>query len=386
MEIKEIMKATSISPENLRAADLGLKFPGQAGTFNAITDVAGVTVGYTTVIEGEGKLVVGQGPIRTGVTAILPRPVNEIFNPVFAGFFSLNGNGELTGSHYIEEVGKFSLPITITNTHACGIARDATISWAEKRFPKHLEDSFLLPVSAETYDGFLNDINGSHVTAKYVEQAIDSAMSGKICEGSVGGGTGMKSFGFKSGSGTASRMVKYDDANYTVGTFVQANFGSRTDLIVLGIPVGMQLSEPKMVRNSKDLSLSSIIAIIATDAPLLPHQLKRLARRATFGVGKTGGFARHGSGDIFLAFSTGNDLAKVQQPGKVQTSRYIPDEDLDNFFEAVIEATEESILNSLISNKSMTGRDCNFVPKLPTDRLIKIISEVHRLSGSKNKI
>ena len=384
--MKELMKAISKSSENLRAADLGLKFPGQAGAFNAITDVAGVTVGYTTVIKGEGKLMVGQGPIRTGVTAILPRPVNEIFNPVFAGFFSLNGNGELTGSHYIEEVGKFSLPITITNTHACGIARDATISWAEKKFPKHLEDNFLLPVSAETYDGFLNDINGSHVTAKYVEQAIDSAMSGKIREGSVGGGTGMKSFGFKSGSGTASRMVKYCDTQYTVGTFVQANFGSRTDLIVLGVPVGMQLSEPKMVYNSKDPSLSSIIAVIATDAPLLPHQLKRLARRATFGVGKTGGFARHGSGDIFLAFSTGNNLAKVQQLGKVQTSLYIPDEDLDGFFKAVIEATEESILNSLVSNKSMTGRDYNFVPKLPTDRLIEIINEVHGLSRRENKI
>jgi D-aminopeptidase len=386
MEIKKFMTANSRSSENLRAADLGLIFPGQSGAFNAITDVAGVTVGYKTVVEGEGRLVVGQGPIRTGITAILPRPVSEIFNPVFAGLFSLNGNGELTGSHYIEEVGKFSLPITITNTHACGIARDATISWAEKRSPKRLENSFLLPVSAETYDGFLNDINGSHVTAEYVEQAIDGAVSGKIDEGSVGGGTGMKSFGFKSGSGTASRMVKYDDAEYTVGIFVQANFGSRTDLTVLGAPVGMQLSEPKMVRNSNEASSSSIIVIIATDAPLLPHQLKRLARRATFGVGKTGGFARHGSGDIFLAFSTGSDSVNVHKLGKVQTTRYIPDEDLDDFFEAVIQATEESILNSLVSNKSMTGRDYNFVPKLPTDRLAEIINQFHRLIGTESKI
>ena len=385
MSIKKFMTENSSSSKNFRAADLGLIFPGKSGAFNAITDVAGVTVGYKTILEGEGRLVVGQGPVRTGITAILPRPVSEIFNPVFAGLFSLNGNGELTGSHYIEEVGKFCLPITITNTHACGIARDATIRWAEKRFPKRLENIFLLPVSAETYDGFLNDINGSHISAKYVEEAIDEAVSGEIEEGSVGGGTGMKSFEFKSGSGTASRVVKYDDAEYTVGIFVQANFGSRTDLNVLGVPVGLQLSKPKMICNSGEAGSSSIIVVIATDAPLLPHQLKRIARRATFGVGKTGGFARHGSGDIFLAFSTGSDPKNVHKRGKVRTTQYIPDEDLDDFFEAVIQATEESILNSLVSNKSMSGRDFNFVPKIPTDRLVEIVNQSHRLFRAESK-
>jgi D-aminopeptidase len=235
-----------------RAASLGLQFPGAPGRLNSITDVEGVSVGYTTLVEGDGQLVVGKGPVRTGVTAILPRPLDQLCAPVMAGLFSLNGNGELTGSHFIEEVGKFSLPITITNTHSCGLARDATIQWAVERFPEHFSDDFALPVAAETYDGFLNDINGFHVTQKHVGEAINSAVSGSIEEGSVGGGTGMKCFGFKAGSGTASRIVEFDEMDYTVGTFVQANFGSRKDLRIFGHSIGQRLTEPKMVQNSPD--------------------------------------------------------------------------------------------------------------------------------------
>jgi D-aminopeptidase len=348
-----------------RAASLGLQFPGAPGRLNSITDVDGVSVGYTTLVEGDGQLVVGKGPVRTGVTAILPRPLDQLCAPVMAGLFSLNGNGELTGSHFIEEVGKFSLPITITNTHSCGVARDATIQWAVERFPEHFSDDFALPVAAETYDGFLNDINGFHVTQKHVGEAINSAVSGSIEEGSVGGGTGMKCFGFKAGSGTASRIVEFDEMDYTVGTFVQANFGSRKDLRILGHSIGQRLTEPKMVQNSPDPDLSSIIAVIATDAPLLPHQLKRLARRATLGVGNTGGFARHGSGDIFIAFSTANTISNSHVFERLLNLRMIPDEHLDPFFEAVVQSTEEAILNSMIANCDMVGRDGNLVPSLP---------------------
>jgi len=357
---------TATTPSGkLRAASLGLQFQGAPGRLNSITDVEGVSVGYATIVEGDGQLVVGKGPVRTGVTAILPRPFDQLCAPVMAGLFSLNGNGELTGSHYIEEVGKFALPITITNTHSCGVARDATIQWATKRFPQQFCDGFALPVAAETYDGFLNDINGFHVTQKHVNEAIDSAISGSIEEGSVGGGTGMKCFGFKAGSGTASRIVKFDEIDYTVGTFVQANFGSRNDLRILGRSIGQRLTEPKMVQNSPDPNLSSIIVVIATDAPLLPHQLKRMARRATLGVGNTGGFARHGSGDIFIAFSTANTLSNSHVPECLVNLTMIPDEHLDQFFEAVVQSTEEAILNSLIANSDMVGRDGNFVPSIP---------------------
>jgi D-aminopeptidase len=364
-------KATTPSGKP-RAASLGLRFPGASGRLNSITDVKGVSVGYTTIVEGDGQLVVGEGPIRTGVTAILPRPLDQLCAPVMAGLFSLNGNGELTGSHYIEEVGKFSLPITITNTHSCGVARDATIQWASKRFPEHFSDDFALPVAAETYDGFLNDINGFHVTQEHVGEAINNAVSGSIEEGSVGGGTGMKCFGFKAGSGTASRIVDFDELGYTVGTFVQANFGSRKDLRILGHSIGQRLTDPKVVQNSPDPDLSSIIVVIATDAPLLPHQLKRLARRATLGVGNTGGFARHGSGDIFIAFSTANGVSNSYASKRLLNLTMIPDEHLDPFFEAVVQSTEEAILNSLIANSDMVGRDGNFVPSIPHSEVRKL--------------
>jgi D-aminopeptidase len=346
----------------LRGKGIGLPFEGISGPFNAITDVPGVTVGYSTIIEGNGALRQGAGPIRTGVTAIVPRPLDQIDQPLFAGFFSLNGNGELSGTHYIEETGKMALPVTITNTHSCGIARDATIKWAVDFLAERYHDDFALPVAAETYDGFLNDINGFHVEARHVIEAIDTARGGAIEEGSVGGGTGMKCFGFKAGSGTASRLVGYDGEAFTVGVFVQANFGTRRHLTVLGKNIGTDPDLPQMRTNTRDTDLSSIIAVIATDAPFLPHQLKRLARRASFGIGRTGGMATHGSGDLFLAFSTeATDLGT----GAIRTVRFVPDEDIDPFFEAVVQATEEAILNSMIANEAMTGRDGNFVPALP---------------------
>ncbi|MFD2205660.1 P1 family peptidase [Kiloniella antarctica] len=359
-----------------RAAGLGLKFPGVKGENNSITDVAGVSVGYTTLIEGEGPLRVGAGPVRTGVTAILPRPRTDICRPVFAGCFSLNGNGELTSSHYLEEVGQLTLPITITNTHACGLSRDATLRWIVKKFPHEFNDSFGLPVAAETYDGFLNDINGFHITDAHVFDAIDNAKFGPIEEGSVGGGTGMKSFDFKAGSGTASREVIYDGARYTVGAFVQSNFGKRADLTILGHRLGRDLLEPAIIQNTPNTELSSIIGIIATDAPLLPHQLKRLARRVALGMGQTGGIGAHGSGDIFLAFSTANLDVLSSKISGVHTAHFIPDPDLDPFFEAVVQSTEEAILNSMTANEDMTGRDGNFVPALPHSAIKALLDKL----------
>ena len=352
----------------LRGKALGLPFEGLSGSNNAITDVAGVTVGYSTILSGDGPLVTGRGPVRTGVTAIVPRPRARIGEPLFAGFFSLNGNGELSGTHYIEETGKMALPITITNTHSCGIARDATIRWAVEFLAERYHDDFALPVAAETYDGFLNDINGFHVDARHVTQAIEAAHGGAIEEGSVGGGTGMKCFGFKAGSGTASRILAYGGEEFTVGVFVQANFGTRRHLTVLGRNIGADPDLPPMITKTKDTDLSSIIVIIATDAPFLPHQLKRLARRASFGIGRTGGMATHGSGDLFLAFSTAADALGA---GAIRTVRFIPDEDIDPFFEGVVQATEEAILNSMIANETMIGRDGNLVPALPHDVLAR---------------
>lgn len=344
-----------------RARALGLMFDGTPGPLNAITDVAGVSVGYTTLISGDGPLTMGKGPVRTGVTALLPRPRDQLGSPVFAGFHSLNGNGELSGAHYIEEVGKLSLPITLTNTNSCGLARDATIRWAVETYPNLLVDDFALPVAAETYDGFLNDINGFHVTNQHVFDAINGASSGAIDEGSVGGGTGMKCFGFKAGSGTASRVVA---DGFTLGVFVQANFGARADLTVRGHR--LNLTEPAMQTGTADLSLSSIIVVIATDAPFLPHQLKRLARRATFGIGRVGGHAYHGSGDLFLAFSTAN--SDITGHG-IKTARFIPDEAMDPYFHATASAVEEAILNAMVAADPMTGQGGNHVPALPHDVL-----------------
>jgi len=356
-----------------RARGLGITFVGQPGEFNSITDVAGVSVGYTTLSEGDGGLVVGSGPVRTGVTAILPRLFEDLTVPVFAGYSSFNGNGEMSGTHYIDEAGICAGPITITNTHSSGVTRDATIEWMAKRFPNHMSDLFALPVAAETYDGFLNDINGFHVTKQHTFAAIEGATSGAIEEGSVGGGTGMKAFHFKAGSGTSSRRIEYAGKQFTTGIFVQANFGHRKELMVRGHFVGEHLSEPALKIGKASPDLSSIIVIIATDAPLMPHQLKRLARRCPLGLARTGTIGHHSSGDIFLAFSTVNQSAARATKGEMTSFDFIPDEALDPFFAAVVEATEEAILNSLIANQDMTGRDGNFVPALPHEKLIELL-------------
>lgn len=348
-----------------RARAFGIGFDGTPGRFNAITDVPGIAVGYTTLIVGDGPLVVGKGPVRTGVTAILPRPRADLATPVFAGMFSQNGNGELTGSHIIEETGAFNFPVTITNTHSCGVSRDATLRWMQRTLPQSLESAWALPVAGETYDGFLNDINGHHLEVEHVFSALDVAASAPIEEGSVGGGTGMISFGFKAGSGSASRIVEWGERSYTVGVFVQANFGTRHNLTVRGVRAGPDLKQPAIREGTPRAEKGSIIAIVATDAPLLPHQMKRLARRVPLGVAMTGGFGYHSSGDIFLAFSTANPQAALARSGRIANADFIPDTDIDPFFDAVIQGTEEAILNSLTANDDMTGRDGNFVPALP---------------------
>lgn len=347
-----------------RARAFGIAFDGEPGRFNAITDVGGVTVGYTTLISGDGPLAVGKGPVRTGVTAILPRSPADLATPCFAGVFSQNGNGELTGTHIIEETGAFNFPITITNTHSCGATRDATLRWMHKVLPQSLDSAWGLPVAAETYDGFLNDINGHHVTAESVFSALDNASSGPIDEGSVGGGTGMIAFGFKAGSGTASRMVRRGGQAWTVGTFVQANFGDVKNLSIRGRRSGAELA-PLQAAARERIEKGSIIAIVATDAPFLPHQMKRLARRVPLGIALTGGFGYHSSGDIFLAFSTANRPALLAGRDETAQATFIPDADINPFFDAVIQSVEEAILNAMIANEDMRGRDGNFVPALP---------------------
>jgi L-aminopeptidase/D-esterase-like protein len=352
-----------------RARALGIPFAGEPGPHNAITDVAGVEVGYATLIRGDGALVVGQGPVRTGVTAILPRGKGQAGKSVIAGMFSLNGNGELTGSHWAAEVGRCDGPITITNTHACGLARDATIRWLVER---GLQEGWSLPVAGETYDGWLNDINGFHVTQADVFAALDSAAGGPIEEGSVGGGTGMIAFGFKAGSGTASRRAPAAGETWTLGAFVQANFGLREQLVIAGAPVGRALKDwTPDVRGGAESG--SIIAVVATDAPLLPHQLQRLARRTSLGVGRTGAVSGHGSGDIFIAFSTANQAAV--DAGAEAITRYdaLPDAALNPLFEATIQAVEEAILNAMTANEAMVGRDGHFIPALPHAEVRRLV-------------
>ncbi len=361
------MNPLTVTPSGRpRARAFSIPFDGQPGQWNSITDVPGVTVGFRTLVRGEGPLILGKGPVRSGVTAILPRPRQALLTSCFAGFYSANGNGDMSGTHMIEEVGELTLPITITNTNACGIARDATIIWAQRTFPGALNQIWALPVAAETFDGFLNDIYGGHVDADSVAAAIDEAASGPIEEGSIGGGTGMVCFGFKAGSGTASRIVKYGGVVYVVGAFVQANFGIRRNLMVRGRRLGASLVEPALVDNAP-LEKSSIIGIVATDAPLLPHQLKRLSRRAPLGVAWTGGLGYHKSGDIFLSFSTA--IVEDVGHGGLCNASFIPDAALDPFFDAVVNSVEEAILNSMITSETMIGRDGNVAPGLPHDVL-----------------
>jgi L-aminopeptidase/D-esterase-like protein len=348
---------------NIRARGAGIPFQGKPGENNSITDVRGVQVGYTTLIEGDS--------IRTGVTAIVPRPVNEMSASVFAGCHSLNGNGELTGTIWMEEAGRCDGPITITNTNSCGIARDACIKWMIDNIDPM--GQWALPVAGETYDGVLNDINGFHVREEHVFNALNNAHGGPIEEGSVGGGTGMVCYEFKGGSGTASRMVESAGVNVTVGAFVQANFGKRDQLTIAGVPVGRLLGG-----GSGGDELGSIIGIVATDAPLLPHQLKRLARRMGLGVARSGAVSGHSSGDIFMAFSTANETA-FQNENKLTCAQFIPDSQLDRIFEAVIQSVDEAILNALFANETMEGFNGSRIDALPRDEVIEIMRKYNAL-------
>jgi len=356
-----------------RARSLGIPFRGRPGQWNAITDVPGVEVGYTTLIAGSA--------VRTGVTAIHPRGRAGAGDPVAAGFHSQNGNGEMTGVSWIEESGTFSGPVAMTNTHAVGVAHAGIVAWTVQRHPR-LADVWLLPVAAETWDGYLNDINGHHVTEQSVIDALDGARTGPVEQGSVGGGTGMNCYHFKGGSGTASRLVGYAGASYAVGVFVQANFGSRTELTLAGLPLGEMLADddPMAEYFAMPDGAGSVIAIVATDAPLLPQQCKALARRVTLGLARTGTAGSHFSGDLFLAFSTGNPGAITPGLGvrsgaagpAYEQLRFIPWGCLDPFFTAVVQATEEAVADALAANEAMTGRDGHRTPALPVDRVAQI--------------
>jgi L-aminopeptidase/D-esterase-like protein len=354
----------------LRARGLGLPFPGIPGPANAITDVAGVEVGYSTLIAGEGALRVGKGPVRTGVTAILARGRAGAEIPCAAATHVLNGNGEMTGAMWVEESGELQTPIAITNTHSCGVARDAILRWMVERGIGSGQD-WGLPVAAETYDGDLNDINGFHVEARHVMAALDAAQGGALEPGSLGGGTGMICYDFKGGNGSASRRA----GDYTLGVFVQANFGDRSDLTVLGVPVGRHIGEHRLrIRDQ-----GSIIAVVATDAPLAAHQLKRLAARVPLGMARTGAFARNSSGDIFLAFSTANRDAFAAGGRDARALLQLPNGAIDPLFEATVEATEEAIIDAMVANETMTGRDGRRSIALPHDRLLELMHRHGRM-------
>ena len=364
-----------------RARDLGVPFDGTPGPLNAITDVAGVLVGHTTLMSGSGKLKVGQGPIRTGVTALLPRGRDSLLDPVFAAWFSQNGNGEMTGTAWIEESGFLEGPVMITNTHSVGVVRDATIQW---RVAHGTADTtgywWSLPVVAETWDGWLNDVNGFHVKPEHVFHALDTAQAGAVQEGSVGGGTGMICNGYKGGIGTASRRLDNKDGGYTIGVLVQCNYGTRDNLRIAGINVGREIPAPEpYVFIPSDLAEhGSIIVIVATDAPLLAHQLKRLARRVTLGLGRNGSISGNESGDIFVAFSTANPGAAAE--GHVVDLKMLPNDSLDPVFRATVEATEEAVVNAMVAAHDMVGVDDHRVIGLPHEQLRAVLKKYGRLS------
>ena len=358
----------------IRGRDLGLPFPGTPGAHNAITDVAGVEVGTVTLVSGSGPLVPGRGPVRTGVTAVLPRGKARAAVPCAAGYYSLNGNGEMTGVAWIEESGELQTPITITNTHSCGVTRDATIRWLVSR-AIGTGQAWGLPVAAETYDGDLNDINGFHVTAEHAMAALDGARGGPVELGSVGGGTGMICYDFKGGNGSASRVVTIAGERYTVGVFLQANFGAREQLTILGVPVGRHITRDKL--RGKDQG--SVIVLVATDAPLLAHQLKRIARRVPMGLARTGAVGNNSSGDIFLAFSTANEDAFAAPGASARSMDWLPNDSLDPLFNATVEAVEEAVIDAMLVNDTMAGRDGNRSIALPHDEVLALMRSSGRL-------
>jgi L-aminopeptidase/D-esterase-like protein len=383
-----------------RARDLGVPFDGTPGAFNAITDVAGVEVGQVTLVSGEGKVVVGKGPVRTGVTTILPRG-RASTDPVFAGWFALNGNGEMTGTTWVEESGFLEGPVSITNTHSVGVVRDAVVDWMVRR---PTGQPWALPVVAETYDGLLNDVNGFHVKAEHAIKALDGAVSGPVAEGAVGGGTGMVCFGFKGGIGTSSRKLTAQNGGYTVGVLVQCNAGRRSELRLAGVPVGREITDltpcqsmpgtaTGFARNMRPCDATarasgedrwegagSIIVVVATDAPLLAHQLRRLAVRAALGVGVTGGKGENSSGDLMIAFSTANPHA-AQDSGRVHLEM-VPNDLINPLFYATVQATEEAIANAMVAAQTMTGANGVRVYGIPHERLRAALKKYNRFNES----
>lgn len=375
-----ILIQSSIIGQKPRARDIGIPFSGTTGKYNAITDVKGVEVGYSTIISGQGKNIRGKGPVRTGVTAILPRGRNN--NPVFANWYSLNGNGEMTGTTWITESGFLETPIMITNTNSVGVVRDAVLKWFVKTGWYKEDFWYTYPVVAETYDGVLNDIYGFHVKESNAYEALDNAQSGFLKEGNIGGGTGMTCLGFKGGTGTSSRLVKVKDSTYTVGVLVQSNFGRKENLTIAGVPIGLELKDtmnyvvnsPPSYRQEGD---GSIIVVLATDAPLLPHQLKRISARIPLGVGIVGGRGENGSGDIFIAFSTAN-------PSAFQREEFTKLDELPNYlinplFEATVQAVEEAIINAMVAAETMEGINGNKAYGLPHKLVIDLLKKYKRI-------
>jgi D-aminopeptidase len=392
-----VTASLAVQAQKPRERDLNLPIGGTAGPLDAITDVAGVEVGHTTLITGSGRLVVGQGPVRTGVTVIHPRGKANA-DPVFAAWFTLNGNGEMTGTTWVQESGLLEGPVAVTNTHSVGVVRDTIIQWEVSQ--KTVLQPWWLPVVAETYDGALNDINGFHVKPEHVIAALDRAASGLPREGAVGGGTGMVCHGFKGGIGTASRKLSPQEGGYTVGVLVQCNYGSRRDLRIAGVPVGEEIPDlVGCIANAEPLPAGSarprcgdrsggvaheapeqgsIIVVVATDAPLLPHQLKRIATRVSLGVGRQGGFGGNSSGDIFIAFSTANARAWFNdQP--VTNVQMLPNDRISPLFQATAQATEAAITNALLGAETTTGANDLRIYALPVDRLLAAMKKYGRL-------
>ncbi len=372
-----------VNGQTTRARDLGIPFVGIPGAYNAITDVKGVEVGYSTIIEGEGENAVGKGPVRTGVTAIFPRGKAKKFSPVYANWYSLNGNGEMTGTTWITESGFLETPIMITNTNSVGTVRQAVLKWfVDTDWYRGEEWWYTYPVVAETYDGFLNDIYGFHVQETHVIEAIDNSSGGKIAEGNIGGGTGMMCLGFKGGTGTSSRIVSIDHSTYTVGVLVQANFGAKRDLTIAGVPVGMELMHLESEeyhgppQSAKKEGTGSIIVIVATDAPLLPHQLKRIAQRVPLGIGNVGGRGHNASGDIFLAFSTANENAfNRNETTSVLT---LSNDKMSPLFNATVQSVEEAIINAMVAAETMEGINGNRSHRLPHQATVEILKRFNR--------
>ena len=374
-------------PARPRARDLGIPFQGEPGEWNAITDVPGVEVGYETLIDGDGPLVTGRGPVRSGVTAVLPLGRAGVGRSCPAGWYSLNGNGEMTGVAWLDESGSLSLPVGITNTHAIGPVHSGIIDWSLRAEPS-LAPRWHLPVVAETWDGYLNDINGGHVTALTAIRALDAASSGPVAEGSVGGGTGMNCYGFKGGTATASRRVQIGSRAYMVGALMQANFGSRHELVVAGRHVGEVLRDDNPMEDTDWLAppgAGSCITIVATDAPLLPGQCKALARRVPLGLARTGTSGSHFSGDVFLAFSAASanvgqldslleSLRAEGAAGELGRLEFVPWGQMDALYEGVVQCVEEAVLNVLAASTTMIGRDGHRSPGFPVERLPELLA------------